>query len=333
MVTENKKIDGVNMFDLEKIAVIPGMIEPIEQQTLYALASQLSLRPEDQMVEFGSFFGRSTECLAQGLSDNPQRKFSNRLYTYDSFGCATQGGFAVHVNSFARSGNVSSLLVADEKRLDFYPVFEHYLTDRIASDLVRPVRAEIPDSDPAEIRQIALMHIDSPKFYDELRFLLERFFPLLRDGALVVFQDFFYHWSATLIAAVEAMRQMQILEYHLSAASSLVTQVNRPITSQALQDLDKKIADPAQINELIMGAIEASEKIQIDRPGIFIPRLWLAAYQHSWQQHKFTDATDLITKFFGSRKKLTQPVLNDYLEMMQFGFSIRRLYELDHNQQ
>jgi predicted O-methyltransferase YrrM len=331
VVPVNEKMDGVHMFDPKKITAIPGMIEPIEQQTLYGLASQLSLRPEDQMVEFGSFFGRSTECLAQGLSDNPQRKASNQLHAYDSFGCAAQGGFAVHVNAFAQSGNVSNLLVEDGERLNFYPVFEHYLAERIESALVCPAQNEIRDSEAGEIRQIALMHIDSPKFYDELRYLLERFFPRLRDGALVVFQDFFYHWSATLIAAVEAMRQMHILEYHLSAASSLVTQVNRTINAEVIAELDSQMANPAQVTQLILNAIEASKKIQIDRPEIFIPRLWLAAYQHLWEQHKSEDATDLIVKFFGSGEKLAQPVLNDYLEMMRFGFSIRKLYELDHN--
>ena len=151
------------MFDPVKIASIPGMIEPIEQQTLYGLASQLSLRPEDQMVEFGSFFGRSTECLAQGLRDNPQRKASNQLHAYDSFGCAVQGGFAVHVNSFAKSGNVSNLLLKDEGRLNFYPVFEHYLAEQIESALVRPTKKEIHDSEAGEIHQIVLMHIRPPR--------------------------------------------------------------------------------------------------------------------------------------------------------------------------
>jgi hypothetical protein len=319
------------MFEPEKIAAIPGMIEPIEQQTLYGLASQLSLRTGDQMVEFGSFFGRSTECIAQGLRDNPERKSSNQVYAFDSFGCAVQGGFSVHVNSFAQSGNVSDLLVVDEKRLDFYPVFEHYLSGQMANGVVRSVQAEIRDSEPGEIHQIALMHIDSPKFYEELRFLLDRFFPRLRGGALVVFQDFYYHWSATLIAAVEAMRQMHILQYHLSAASSLITQVNQIVDAHILAELDRQMADPVQVNQLIIKAISESKKIQIDRPEIFIPRLWLAAYQYLWEQNKTSEATDLIVNFFGSGEKLVQPVLNDYLEMMRAGFSVRKNYKNDHD--
>ena len=318
------------MIDILKIASIPGMIEPIEQQMLYGLASQLSLRPEDQMVEFGSFFGRSTECLAQGLRDNPHRKESNQLHAYDSFGCAAQGGFAVHVNAFAKSGNVSNLLVKDEERLNFYPVFKHYLAERIESALVCSIQNEIRNSEVGTIGQIALLHIDSPKFYDELKFLLERFFPRLRNGAIVIFQDFYYHWSATLIAAVEAMRQMHILDYHFSAATSLITQVNRTILPEEIAVLDRQMANPARVTQLILNAIETSKKIQIDRPEIFIPRLWLAAYQNLWEQHNMEEATDLFLKFIVSGERLNQPLLNDYLEMMRYGFSIRRLYELDH---
>jgi hypothetical protein len=318
------------LFDPATIEAIPGMIEPVEQRTLYGLASQLSLNPGDQMVEFGSFFGRSTACLAQGLADNPARQPSNKIHAFDSFGCAEVGGFALHVNAFANKNSVSHLLHHAAGRLDFYPVFEHYLAGHIDTDTVRPVRAELRDSLPGEIQQIALMHIDSPKFYEELRILVDRFFPLLRDGAVIVFQDFFYHWSATLIAAIEAMRQLGILEYRLSAASSLVTQLTRTFDVSMLATIDRELSDPDRVVQLIRQAISNCASITVDRPEAFIPRLWLAAYQYLWEQGRTSEATDLIGQFFAAGGKLIQPVLDDYLEMMRAGFSIRLLYELDH---
>jgi hypothetical protein len=123
---------------------------------------------------------------------------------------------------------------------------------------------------------------------------------------------------------------MDVLTYHLSAASSLVTQVNRTVDSRVLTELDQQLTDPAKVNHLIMKAISASKTIQTDRPDVFVPRLWLAAYQYMWEQGKTSEATDLIASFFGSGGKLNQPVLNDYLEMMRSGFSVRSLYEMDH---
>lgn len=318
------------MFNPDSIRNIPGMIEPGEQRTLYGLASQLSLNRGDQMVEFGTFFGRSTACIAQGLADNPQRDESNRLHAFDSFACAVDGVFAPHVQAFARTGGIDDLLISDAGRIDFLPVFEHYLAEPIANGVVRPVRAELRDSAPDQIDQIALMHIDSPKFYEELRVLVDRFFPCLRDGAVVIFQDYFYHWSATLIAAVEAMRQLGFLEYRLSAASSLVTQIARPPTVALATELDRQLGDPSAVHRLIMQAIEACQKIQVDRPEIFVPRLWLAAYQNLWHAGRNAEATDLISAYFSSGGKLLQPVLDDYLEMMREGFSIRDAYQRDH---
>ncbi len=318
------------MFDPAAIRAIPGMIESVEQQTLYALSAKIALQPADQIVEFGSFFGRSTACLAQGLAANPQRTPGNCIHAYDSFGCANGDGFAVHVRSFAENGGVAHLLRADQGRVDFMPIFEHYLAGSVREGLVHPVRAELRDSEPAAIRQIVLMHIDSPKFYQELRVLVERFFPRLRDGAIVIFQDYFYHWSATLIAAVEAMRQLGVLDYRLSSASSLVTQTARQMPSDLPAVLDKQMSDPARVHDLIMNAIAASQQIQLDRPEVFIPRLWLAAYQHLWSLGETAEATDLIGTYFSAGGKLIQPVLDDYLEMMRAGFSVRELYEQDH---
>lgn len=318
------------MFDQKTISAIPGMIEPIEQKTLYELTSQLSLEPNDQIVEFGSFFGRSTVCIAQGLIDNPSRHKSNKVHAFDSFGCAIAGGFAPYVEEFARIGSISGLLGKNESKLDFFPIFEHYLAEYLKCGLVYPVKAEIEQSVPGDIRQIALLHIDSPKYYEELRILVERFFPLLKSGAIVIFQDYLYHWSATLVAAVEAMRQMNFLTYHFSAASSLITQKNLESPNYLVLEIDKMMANKNSVVNLINDAINACKDIQIDRPQFFKPRLWLAAYQYLWEQGKNREATDLVLRYFLYGGEANQHVLNDYLEMMRSGFSIRALYEADH---
>lgn len=318
------------MFDAAAINAIPGMIEPVEQQTLYDLASRLYLHPDDQLVEFGTFYGRSTACLAQGLVDNPNRDAASRLHAFDSFSCAEIGGFAPHVLSFAERGKVAHLVSRADGRLYFFPVFEHYLQAAISGGVVVPVQAELADSTPEGIQRIALMHIDSPKFYEELKIVLHRFFPLLRERAVVVFQDFFYHWSATLIAAVEAMRQLGWLEYKVSVASSLVTQMTGSVSHRAIGELDLLLARPGNIEALIMDAIGQAGRISVDRPEIFVPRLWLAGVQHLWSEGRSADAADLVSRFFSEGGKVSPSVLADFLEMMREGFSTRHGYQRDH---
>ena len=319
------------MFDPAAIQMIPGMIEPVEQKMLYELASELQLNKDDQLVEFGTFFGRSTFCLAEGLSANKSRNKSMQLHAFDSFSCARNGRFGKHVQAFARHGQVEHLLKLDAHNIDFYPIFERYLGPAIAAGVVQPVRAELRDSTAEHIPAIALMHIDSPKFFEELKIVIYRFFPRLREGAIIVFQDYFYHWSATLIAAVEAMRQMGWLEYRMSAASSLVTQIDKPIPLTAMHELDLLLANPKKVDELILQAIVACKSVKLDRPTVFVPRLWLAAYQHLWKRGKTNEATDLIGEFFKDGGKIVQPVLDDYLEMMRAGFTVRENYEADHH--
>jgi hypothetical protein len=43
-------------------------------------------------------------------------------------------------------------------------VFEHYFSERIESALVCPTQEEIRNSEAGAIGQIALLHIDNPKF-------------------------------------------------------------------------------------------------------------------------------------------------------------------------
>lgn len=316
------------MFDRDEISKIPGMIEPVEQKLLYDMASQLTLQKSDQFVEFGTFFGRSTACLAQGLADNKSRTAKNKLHAYDSFSCATNGGFVEHVRSFSNEGGVGHLLNIGDKIVDFYPVFEYYLSNFIDSGVVKPSKCGLELSIPNQIDSIALMHIDSPKFYEELKIILFRFFPLLKDGAIVIFQDFFYHWSATLIAAVEGMRKIGLIEYKMSAASSLIVQVNGPVSIQNLVELDLLMLDSNVVDGLLSDAIRACNHISLDRSDIFLSRIWLASFQHLWSVGEFEKATDLIKQFLMSGK-LSTPVAEDFLEMMRQGFSTRSGYKRD----
>jgi hypothetical protein len=164
---------------------IPGMIEEVEQKTLFRIASTISLDNRDQIVEFGAFFGRSTYCLAAGLFNNPTfNPLLHKVVTYDSFSCSASGEFAQHVRGHARASGVEKLLVQEDGWIDFAPVFEHFLAAHVSSGTVMRVRAEINDSYPLD-GPIALMHVDSPKHWVELHTLAESFFRNFELGPLL----------------------------------------------------------------------------------------------------------------------------------------------------
>jgi len=315
--------------NLKEAEIIPGMIEPVERELLYTLARSLSLQPGDSIVEFGALFGRSTNCLAQGLTANTTRTSDNLIHAYDSFRCAADGLLSPHVRGMAEQAGLTDLLRREGPDIDFRPVFEQCLKKYIDLGVVRPVPRELADSDPPP-GTIALMHIDAPKFYDEFKIVAFRFLPQTKIGSVLVFQDFFYHWSATLIAAVAVMITRGLLTAERSAASSLVTRVTKIPTLEELVEVDLMLGDKREIPLLIQEAIQIARAVPLDRADMFLPRLYLAKFQYLWEGGNFAEAADEVGQFFNSGNTLNQSVVTDFMEMMAKGFSIRRLYEQDH---
>jgi hypothetical protein len=308
--------------------LIPGMIEPVERQLLRKLARDLSFADGDCAVEFGAFFGKSTSFIAEGLAE--QRSHVPKLYVYDSFGCDQLGSFQPVVIGFAESGGVLNLLREDSGRLDFFPIFCFYLKEKIDSGAVVPITAELANSIPPSDSVISLMHIDSPKMYVDFKPILFRFFPRLRVGGVIVFQDFFYHWSATLIAVVGALARAGIIEFQESAASSLVCVLRKAIDARMSAEIDLELSSDERIIPLVDYATAECRKLIMDRPETFLPRLQLAKVQWLMERGEGDKAAGVVRQFFQDGGMLNQAVLVDFIELMSHSFSIDRLYRLDH---
>jgi hypothetical protein len=308
---------------LFKPADIPGMIEPVEQALLTGLAQDC----EGAIVEFGCFFGRSTACLVNGAArraDGPRPAVT----AYDSFACDDGPGFATHVRSFAQRAGVAGLVLRRDGRVDFAPVYRHYLGPAEAAGLLRTVVGELRDA-VWDDGPIGLMHVDAPKFYAEFRDLLFGFFPHLSAGGAVVFQDYFYHWSATLVAAAQLLAEAGILRFERSAASSAVARVLRTPQPADVEALDRAMA-AADVPAILDRAIAAAPAMALDRPAQFVPRLHLAKLQHLWERGRYPAAKDaLVAMIRAAGGRFEAPVFADFQELMSYGFSLRRLYELD----
>jgi hypothetical protein len=307
---------------------IPGMIEPIEQKTLEELAASLQFDENDNAYEFGAFLGRSTACIAAGLSSNKSFPRRARFFTYDSFECDINGGFYPYVISACKQHGLTELLRQNGDRLDFSEVFTKHLEYYLDANLVRPVKAELDQSLPFA-GSIGLMHIDSPKFYQEFKVILYRFFPLLRPGSYIVFQDFFYHWSATLIAACGILMRLGVLRPEMSAASSLICRCERQPSFIEICEIDLAMQNSADIPGLIDLARESASGINFDRKETFEPRLLLAKAQWLFENGNPKEASDELKRVVSMTNKVNSPLMTDFFELMRNGFSVRTLYELD----
>lgn len=313
--------------DFQEADSIPGMIEPSERELLYRTSQALDFARGDAVVEFGAFLGRSANCIAQGLARNETFTGDCAFYSYDSFECDEDGGFAKFV--FALGGPLASELASrNGKRIDFSPVFRRHLADYIEKGLVTPVKAELQNSFPRNQR-IIMMHIDSPKFYEEFKVILYRFLPLTKVGAPILFQDFFFHWSASLIAIVSLMLERGDIEIVESAASTLACRTCREITLAEACEIDLAMRDQ-NIPSLIDSAIQRVQSINLDQAENFLPRLTLAKLQWLIERGRYRDAAKSLADYRRSGGKINKFLLNDMSQLIEYRFSMRRLYELDH---
>ena len=313
----------------EEAKNIPGMIEPVERKMLFNQAKEILLDDTDCVVEFGSFFGRSTNCIAQGLLVNPKYTPKCSLYTYDSFECDVDGWFAPHVFAYAIDANVSHFIDVKNEKVNFEKVFTHYLRSYISSNLVKSIKSELHDCQ-APNSNIALMHVDSPKYYEEFKIILYRFFPKTKIGTIVVFQDFFYHWSGSLILIIAILVKKGFIAIKESAASSLVGKILIVPSRSDILELDLVMQNHDVCPEYFDFIIEECSKIEIDRKEQFLPRLSLAKMQWFYSNEKYNDARKTMEDYLKEGNTFTRQVIDDFLEIFKNGFSIRRLFEKDH---
>lgn len=308
---------------------VPGMVSPIEQKLLYECALNASLEDNDIIVEFGAYFGRSTFYLAKGLKQNPYRKPTNAVHTYDSFECDRYESFAERVMNDAESSKLSHLLDIRKGRLKFRGIANYFLKEHLNKEVVIH-QSELSDSWPMRPfhGNIAILHIDSPKYYEEFKTVLFRFFPLLKQGSTVIFQNYFYHWSESLIVAVQMLIEDGILVAECTRASSLVVKVKKVPTKQMLVNVDQACLsqDHAMVIDRAIKTVNVlcSDK---DAKEIHLPFLSLAKIQYLWATNRQAEASRIFGSMLASIHVL---VLRGFIELLSQGFDNRSYYEKDH---
>ena len=267
--------------------------------------------------------------MSSGFLKNNLKDKSNVILALDSFSCSSKGSFSDIVQTMAKIGNVKELLDISNKKLSFQRIFENYLSDEIKEGVVIHKAKELKNSFPLKRGKIALMHIDSPKFYREFSFIINRFFPLLKENSFIVFQDYFYHWSATLVAAIQLLYELNIIKFLYSKASSLCVQVCRIPFKKEINVIDQKMNRNDIVVKMLDNAIKSSKLYNIDREVQFLPRLYLAKIQFLYSIGEIVNANEL-RNFMNESNMVNKPILDDYLELLKFNFSMEKLYLQDH---
>jgi hypothetical protein len=303
---------------------VPGMVEPIERQMLNTVAKSLTLGEDDQIIEFGSFFGASAAAILDGV----QQKLNGTprapvLFLVDAFRCHQAGSFFPHVLAYAKQFGLENLLRYEDQIVDWKSVVENNL---------RPFRKELFELVPAYAsdfrvlkRPIALIHFDMPKWYAELKPLLVECAPYLKPGAIIIFQDFLYHWSAELASVAWHLVHSEKLSVQAVAASSLCCRLEKNLAVDEIGLLDEQILlKNVQFN--LMNALKVMGRYGSQFDLRYLYRLRLAAAQalyESGDSAAAATALEPVLRFPDPNR------LADIQDLIRYGFSLRKLYEKD----
>lgn len=178
---------------------IPGMTERIEQKLLNSIGQSVKLEADEVMLEFGTFFGRSTRSIVNGVLKNKNIDLASRLEpvlkVYDSFCMPNEGAFDEHkrqdvdyVKMMASHGGTRDLLKDQDGKVNFRAIFDHYMSD-IPEKVLDVYESGLYQMEHDDLA-IKFMHIDLPKWWEEYKHLIDTYFLNLREGAILVYQDF-----------------------------------------------------------------------------------------------------------------------------------------------
>lgn len=187
-------LTGKNIVDLERLAQIslsiPGMVTPRSGQILYLLCA--IQEAVGDVVEIGSWQGRSTSFLARAVSDSD----NGRFFAIDHF-----------------KGNVgkeSSYVVG---RQDLGDLKQNFMSNMKALNLDSSISLlEMTTTEAArEFRrgQIRFLFIDGDHTYEGVSRDIELFLPLLCPSAIMVFDDFSTAFPGLLKAVGEMLQSMK----------------------------------------------------------------------------------------------------------------------------
>ena len=185
------KTNIVDLENLGKMALtIPGMVTPESGKFLYALCYMQDLKGD--VVEIGSWQGRSTTFLARAVKESENGKF----YAIDHF-----KGNPGKEQFYKVNGSVNRLK-------------DNFLENISSFGLIDVVNlldmANTEAADRLKETTIRFLFIDGDHSKEGVQKDIHLFFPMLTKGSIVVFDDYFDGFSGLLDAVDEIFNSYDV---------------------------------------------------------------------------------------------------------------------------
>ena len=175
---------------------IPGMITPSAGKFLYTLCYMQDL--DGDVVEIGSWQGRSSTFLARAVKESKNGDF----YAIDHF-----AGNTGKEDLYAVDGSMHSLKDNFNENIENFGLSDIvHLLDMVNTEAIKQI----------EDKTIRFLFIDGDHTKKGVQKDIQLFFPLLKKGSIVVFDDYFEGFPG-LIEAVDEIFEKYTFErvfYH-----------------------------------------------------------------------------------------------------------------------
>ena len=298
-----------------KTFTVYSMLTQQERESLFKLAKNTPLKKGDTILEFGVFFGGSTEALGKGLAFN-KTSGRNKIFAVDTFCCSESGGLYDIVFERAALVNATQFLEKNGSAVDWYKYVQNNLKHFENIELLQQdSKSYEHDGSP-----VAILHLDLPKFYSEMHVILMKIVGFLKPGAFIVFQDFFYHWSAEIIAFIYFLIKNEKVAFQYAQDPTLAVK-NINLSRKDIEDFKLVLQSYEKTRDLLFESIEF---LNIHIQPCQKEDLYMAIVQYS-TQHKDFASSKKAMELVGF-PDASDHVVKVHQELAEYNFNLRQSY-------
>jgi len=308
---------------------IIGLIGLPEEKILFEKSKNIELNESDILVEIGPLFGRATDAIIRGLTLNPHYKRKNKLYVYDSFECDVNNFSAQEILNLAKEENMLSHIRFSKKIINYEKILNFNLQSHIDSGDVVTIKNESFNIKPPTNASIALMRLNFSKKYSEFKSIIFRFLPQTKINCILVCDDYFSHWSASIILVTGILIDRKCLMIREPAGLSVIFDVIKVPNKTDLIELDLSMQNSNESLRFFDVVINDIKKIRSNDSEMLVSKIILAKIQWLYAKGEFGSARDTMLDFFkkSGNSHLLNSLITSYLDLLGNGFSINQMYK------
>ena len=309
---------------------ITSEIGPIQEKLLFEKSKHIHLNHKDVFVEIGPIFGKATKSIVKGMLLNTKRTLTNKLYVYDSFKYDVNESYAEKILALAKQQNMLDLIqYKPNSWICFEKIFNNNLRSYIDSEDIIVIKGKKLRHKPPIDCSIAFMRINISKRYSDIKSTLFRFLNKTKVSCIIVYDEFFNHWSASIMLTLGFLINRKCLAINESTESSIICQIIRTPNDADLIELDLIMQDTNECMQFFDIIYDECKRLKTKVNESSLHTITLAKIQWLYERKKHIDAKNILVNFFNEKHNLSvlRTLISPYLDLLGNGFSVDRMHK------